>query len=166
MINKPSAPYSAACCDSSMVSGKFDVPEQTMMLRPFLCLSAVSATFFRSATENEGYSPVEPRTTMPSAPFALKYAIMSLYKSSSNFRFLSQGVAAAIQKRHLVAGPACAVTVHAEVPALVPTAPRAATAPKPSRNVLRVVSIVSLPLLLPASGPQRSLSVLLLDILL
>src|SRR5579864_7374904 len=69
---------------------------------------------------------------------------MSLYTSSSNFRFLSQGVAAAIQKRHLPVGPACAVTAHAEAPARSPTAPTAATAPKPSRNVLRVVSIVYL----------------------
>jgi hypothetical protein len=68
---------------------------------------------------------------------------MSLYTSSSNFRFLSQGVAAAIQKRHLSVDPACALG-RGEAVAGIPTALKAATAPKPSRNVLRVVFIVFL----------------------
>src|SRR5579863_7597187 len=126
-----------------MVSGKFEVPEQTIMFMPFRCLRAVSAIFLRSATENEGYSPVEPRTTMPSAPFSLKKAIMSRYKPSSNFKFLSQGVAAAIQKRHFSVD-ACAEAGFAVAPAGIPTALRAATAPRLSKNVLRVVSIFTL----------------------
>src|SRR5882724_4010480 len=121
-----------------MVSGKFEVPEQIMMLSPFLCLSAVSAIFLRSATENDGYSPVDPSTTIPSAPFSLKNASMSLYKASSNFKFLSQGVAAAIQKRHLSAGAAGRGTTLVDTS----TTLRALIAPKPSRNVLRVVSII------------------------
>src|SRR5437764_8581661 len=66
---------------------------------------------------------------------------MSLYKPSSNFRFLSQGVAAAIQNKHLscVAGTGAAGVV---APDGIPITLRAAAAPKPSRNVLRVVSIV------------------------
>src|SRR5438552_5792711 len=67
---------------------------------------------------------------------------MSLYRPSSNFRFLSQGVAAAIQKRHfsvdaggVMAGPDAAL-------AGIPTTPRAAAAPKVSKNVLRVVSMI------------------------
>src|SRR5262249_49795388 len=102
------------------------------------------ATFLRSATENDGYSPVEPRTTTPSAPWALKKASMSLYKSSSNFRFLSQGVAAAIQKRHLSPG-AAGFGGGAATDAGNPTALSALTAPRPSRNVLRVVSIFRSP---------------------
>jgi len=74
---------------------------------------------------------------------------MSLYTSSSNFRFLSQGVAAAIQKRHLSVDPACAFG-RGEAVAGIPTALKAATAPKPSRNVLRVVFMVFLLSLLPA----------------
>src|SRR6266700_454755 len=141
MINKPSALFAAACCDSSMVSGKFDVPEQMMMFNPFLCLRAVSAIFFRSATEKDGYSPVDPSTTIPSAPLSLKYASMTLCKPSSNLKFLSQGVAAAIQKRHLSAEAAGAVAGHDAVLVDIPTALRAAVAPIPSRKVLRVVSI-------------------------
>src|SRR5215469_10174478 len=68
---------------------------------------------------------------------------MSLYTSSSNFRFLSQGVAAAIQKRHLLADPVCAPG-RGEAVAGIPTALKAAAAPRPSRNVLRVVSMVFL----------------------
>src|SRR5215471_10779999 len=123
-----------------MVSGKFDVPEQIMMFSPFLCFSAVSAIFFRSTTENDGYSPVEPRTTMPSAPCSLNQASMSLYRPSSNFRLLSQGVSAAIQKRHF-SEPAGAAVARVLSPGDSPTAPRAATAPNPPRNVLRVVFI-------------------------
>lgn len=41
------------------------------------------------------YSPVVPRTTIPSAPWSLNHAIISLYAPSSNFRFLSYGVQAA-----------------------------------------------------------------------
>src|SRR5579859_3373164 len=66
---------------------------------------------------------------------------MSLYKPSSNFKFLSQGVAAAIQKRHLSAEGGGATAGQDAAPAGNPTTPRAATAPKPSKNVLRVVSI-------------------------
>ena len=55
-----------------MVSGKFVVPTWTMIARPLRCFKAVSATFFRSATENDGYSPVVPNTTTPSMPFSLK----------------------------------------------------------------------------------------------
>jgi hypothetical protein len=73
---------------------------------------------------------------------------MSLYTSSSNFRFLSQGVAAAIQKRHL-SDPACALG-RDEAVGGIPTALKAATAPKPSRNILRVVFMVFLLSLLPA----------------
>jgi hypothetical protein len=71
---------------------------------------------------------------------------MSLYTSSSNFRFLSQGVAAAIQKRHLLVGPACAPG-RGEAVAGIPTTLKAAAAPKPSRNVLRVVMLFLLSLL-------------------
>ncbi len=48
------------------------------MSRPFACFIATSVTRFRSATENDGYSPVVPSTTMPSAPCSLNQAIMSL----------------------------------------------------------------------------------------
>jgi hypothetical protein len=41
-------------------------------IRPLRCFSAVSAILFRSAIENDGYSPVVPKTTTPSALWSLK----------------------------------------------------------------------------------------------
>src|SRR2546427_319220 len=92
-----------------MVSGKFEVPEHTMMFSPLRSLNAVSATFFRSAMEKDGNSPVVPSTTTPSAPLAFRYASRSLYSSSSNFKSFPQGVDAATQNktfsRHCIVHP-------------------------------------------------------------
>jgi hypothetical protein len=76
---------------------------------------------------------------------------MSRYTPSSNLRLLSQGVAAAIQNRHLSldpvspAGPTLACAGRGMATVGVPATLRAAVAPNASKKVLRVVSIVSSP---------------------
>src|SRR5579871_3430393 len=90
-----------------------------MMFMPFLFLPATSITCLRSSVPKDGYSPVVPNTTMPSAPLCLNQASTSLKAPGSNLRYLSQGVQLATQNRVLallprlrapcaIAGPAIA----------------------------------------------------------
>src|SRR5258708_2146843 len=134
-------------------------PGPAIMSKPFRFLTAVSATFFRSANENEGNSPVVPSTTTPSAPCDFKYASKSLYSSGSKFRFLSHGVDTATQNS--IFSPAGAaesalprsasslffVTVSAVIAsppnAARPATPKAAAAPTDPKNVLRVCLVPS-----------------------
>src|SRR5882672_9082563 len=130
-----------------MVSGKFEVPEHTMRFSPLRCLNAVSATFFRSAMEKDGNSPVVPSTTTPSAPLAFKYASRSLYSSSSNFKSFPQGVDAATQNKTFSPATGAALAGRPAPPgssanAVFSTTPRAAAAPTAPRKVLRVVGIL------------------------
>src|SRR5512146_433067 len=118
-----------------------EVPELQMMLRPFLFLPATSITCLRSSVPKEGYSPVVPSTTTPSAPLCLNQASTSLKAPGSNFRFLSQGVQLATQNRVLDLLPRLRAPCARAGPAI---AARAAPPAKPIAS-LRVVSITRTP---------------------
>src|SRR5579863_10542978 len=110
-----------------------------MMFIPSLFLPATSITALRSAAPKDGYSPVVPKTTTPSAPLCLNQARTSLKAAGSNFKFLSQGVQLATQNMVLdllprLRGALCAMAgplnaAAAAAPPINPIAP------------LRVVSI-------------------------
>jgi hypothetical protein len=89
--------------ESSIVSGKLHVPVQAMMFIRPLTLPATAITALRSAIENEGYSPPEPNTVTPSAPFCSNHCIWARIAPRSSFRFLLHGVGLATQKMDLAA---------------------------------------------------------------
>src|SRR5580704_12655703 len=113
-----------------------------MMFMPSLFLPATFMICMRSSVLKDGYSPVEPSTTTPSAPLCLNQARTSLKAPGSNFRLLSQGVTLATQNKVLALLP----RLRAGAANAGPAAAKAA-APINVNASLRVVSMGALPLL-------------------